>query len=711
MRIVIIISCLIFSTILDAIDIQGWNYDSITSSYNTNDPQLLEIQHLNSDFGKRYFNGGSASNPDWIYGWHKGLDFLWTESNLVLAPFDATVIDIHNSYNGAKWIAIENNDANDDTKLGFLHCFSTTSAQAPNTSCNSGYAFFCNTSDPNLYCIIIVNPNDTSERMAYAEVAGLSVSFTYNNEPNPTTLITTNIIDENDPFVPIGNSGGNTHLHLSYFRSNQFPLYSDVNNHMDPLTIIDVYDQNNSEYTNTNDYDIDLLYTERFSDSTSTIRVRTNLLNPTGNDASLTPNNDGFSDAIMCIDRLELLIAPSHLCIQESEMIKGDTLKAYINHRAREEERSFNPHNIHDDQPGDIIRTGIDPYAYRSVGGQIYDDYYFADFYTRIHEDDYLTVTPVRLADVNQSARYPDNKYRIYGYYETVYEPVTAVDSIRCYVEAVENIEILIDNFVPYIKEVKIYSNGSTAYWAGWHWWESTGLVYSEQVDSPIRAENDITIKVTTSEPMDTLRISSIQPLNWQPQQHENVNNDRTEWTFRIPASNIPLNTHDGVHTITFEGADLAENSLQLMQKENSPFVPGSIPKRQSETAFAPLATPGPDSNHYFEVISSTAGIINNSIVNAIQTDAGLEPIYEQGSAYILEDVNSLHEGFNFVESGYTVSVDNEVVTIEPGTNFTSEIYVSCITNVDTLLVWNPQYDMSFTKANTLSKMVKYWHK
>lgn len=97
-------------------------------------------------------------------------------------------------------------------------------------------------------------------------------------------------------------------------------------------------------------------------------------------------------------------------------------------------------------------RTGIHPYAYRGDGNaNPWDDYYYADFVTRIHRDDPMdgTATPTMIADCPQNARYNDGHYEL---------KARVTDVRGGYVEGpwdangnLAPIEFTLDNFQPFI--------------------------------------------------------------------------------------------------------------------------------------------------------------------------------------------------------------------------------------------------------------------
>src|SRR5690606_20310668 len=85
---------------------------------------------------------------------------------------------------------------------------------------------------------------------------------------------------------------------------------------------------------------------------------------------------------------------------------------------------------------GTWTQTGTYPYAHNDVNNQIYDDYFFADFYTRIHKDKHDAFT-----DIPSNARYNDGKYKL--------KP--KVTNVREEQFTIAGTNITLDNFKPYI--------------------------------------------------------------------------------------------------------------------------------------------------------------------------------------------------------------------------------------------------------------------
>ncbi len=461
-------------------------YNGLVGLQHNYETQLdtFQTSHITSDFGKRYIK----ENNVWKQKWHKGVDFnrgINDKGDHLLAISGGNIRQLFVSSNvDYKFIAI---DGPNNLDFGYGHIFEDGIPQSGSVMQLGDLYLKQMYLPPDQFAIIYAPSN--GDTIAIGPTTGYVIF-------NSDTLSVTDVVTDNQVIAPLGDSGGtNAHLHLYYYENINEPTLNTNDNCIDPLEVVS-HAQPNYEIT------IDSVQTVYPGDSLSSVKVRCTMLNP---DGSVPATANHYDNVTMNIDNVELFIKKEYEPDSYYNFIKGNSFESKIIHGARAGTTRYpsdgnpswcsNTDIANTSQVGSFTKTGIKAYAYCDSLGYPYDDFYFSDIFLRIAEDDSISSTILDAAEINNEARYPDGKYLLKA------KAVTVRDSVYWS----EPQEITIDNFVPYIKEVKIYSNGSTAYWAGWHWWESTGLVYSEQVDSPIRAGNDITIKVTTSEPLDTL--------------------------------------------------------------------------------------------------------------------------------------------------------------------------------------------------------------
>ncbi len=164
--------------------------------------------------------------------------------------------------------------------------------------------------------------------------------------------------------------------------------------------------------------------------------------------------------------------------------------------------------------------------------------------------------------------------------------------------------QIIIDNFRPYISNVKIKEFGATnyKYSRGWQWVNNSLLFEPLPIpEQKFDNNKDVEIEVTTSEPMQSvqLTVSSYLP----PPQDCNGDLNKTKWTFIIPK--IKLIT--GRNHLKINGYDLANNQIQSN--------PEYIPIRLSNSSWTGVTNPGVDQYHSF--------IFGNTTVDFTATQLG----------------------------------------------------------------------------------------
>ncbi len=95
-------------------------YDKYENSIYTNNVDMVS-QDVSSDFGWRYRQSGTP--PTWIYQWHKGDDFAFSEGSRLRSLHSGAIDRIYNSStSGYKYIVISENMGLDDI-FGYGHIF------------------------------------------------------------------------------------------------------------------------------------------------------------------------------------------------------------------------------------------------------------------------------------------------------------------------------------------------------------------------------------------------------------------------------------------------------------------------------------------------------------------------------------------------------------------------------------------------------------
>ena len=197
-------------------------------------------------------------------------------------------------------------------------------------------------------------------------------------------------------------------------------------------------------------------------------------------------------------------------------------------------------------------------------------------------------------------AKYPDGDYTLKFFAQDdwgrVNRAVNAAD-----VNA--KVTVIVDNFKPFVKKVEIVSGEQMIYSGAWSWTfrlqtgtEQLNLTRPTQLKADLR--QSLQIIVTTSEPMTvttgaltgSVRITLAASLNGNEQNWLEdlspyaVSDDRTTWTFFVPASAFAGRAADETQIIHITGADLAGNALLPYNGDASTYPEDQIPRRMQAT-------------------------------------------------------------------------------------------------------------------------------
>lgn len=538
-------------------DCQGANpvYSNVTD-YSTWD--------LNSDFGMRRYESSK---------WHQGIDYNIADGNTntdetgyhIIAPFDGrfTFVTLDNGY---KYFIIQDRN-NSNRNLGFGHIFSKNKGVTQKSG-----DMVLTKSDNGTWVIICL-----STGIAYSLINGLAVEY------DDVTYVTQNTCNAGDPIAPLGNSGGDnsnfdTHLHLYYAEDPTHGVSSSTqrNNAKNPLQIVNHantnFDISIEGITNLTKYNQNSFYSGAEQGS---IQVKIKMAGAS--------NGSRYTNQVMDIEKVHFYIKKYGQNDSDYKLILGDNFDSKIVLGGRIDNTRYPSGNSSYDIAsayGSIIRTGIDPYAYNSYP---YDNWYFSDIYTRIHKDDTFTGT-IKLAISNAEARYPDGVYLIKpkAYRINNTEAINPANPNNN-----EPKQILIDNFRPYISNVKIkeYGEENYKYSRGWQWVNNSLLFEPEPVDIKFSSDKNVEVQVTTSEAM---RKVKLEVGNYSVEQSNGNDLNKTTWNFTINKSQLTT----GLHTLKLTGVDLAGNPLQS--------EPASIPIRQANGTWAPAPITGADTYHKF---------------------------------------------------------------------------------------------------------------
>jgi len=214
---------------------------------------------------------------------------------------------------------------------------------------------------------------------------------------------------------------------------------------------------------------------------TSTLQAHAMLTDQVGN------NPVNRYDVVMNVDLLKFVIKPPS---QDTfSLIQGAWYQSRLSHGARighdRENMSINVANAY---VGDWNRTHMQPYAYAGAtapnGHRARDEYYFADFCTRIHTDDPGDQGDTQVSHVPDLCRYPDGEYGLKAKITTVTD---VQDSSQVYT-------FTLDNFLPYIKSVLVDLDGDTFYHQEWpsRNTDTTVSLFEHEIDVVILDQNHL---------------------------------------------------------------------------------------------------------------------------------------------------------------------------------------------------------------------------
>lgn len=236
---------------------------------------------------------------------------------------------------------------------------------------------------------------------------------------------------------------------------------------------------------------------------------------------------------------------------------------------------------------GDYRKTGIYSNAYTTyLNADSYDEFYFNDYHTRIHQNDNFGKASPLLAMRSEDARYPDGPYQLNVKSQTVRDVSRDMQVPR---------DLVFDNFKPFLRSVKVFTDvlipplTDPGYHREWVWnsaSESQTLGPDQALQDMYQGEA-IRIEVMASESLQQLSITI--PTLGVTNQAMQVAVGNKLWYYTIPGSAVTT----GNHAITFIGADYAGNALVA--------VPGRIPYRADDGTWVnPPTGAGQDQNHQF---------------------------------------------------------------------------------------------------------------
>jgi PKD repeat protein len=562
--------------------------------------ETMGSQQVQSDYGRRSSNSR----------WHMGIDYSAASGDedagdAILPIETGTIVRLKGT--GYKSITVRGGH-----RFGYGHLFFDGIPGAGGMRSGNFILKEMNPPHTGFYAIIYISPSGT---VAYGEVNG-TVSHLQANGGQPIN-VTTQVTNVNNPLAPIGDSGDDdvtdddfaAHVHLYSFQND--PVGADFNsnypagyqatrfrNTKNPMEFLQ-HDQAAYLMTFPN---INMVYP---GTSRSSFRVRAAMSGQTGT---------GNYSVSMDIDAVELFLKRKYEPFSNFRYYKGSVLESKMSYGGRVNTNrypsiDFPTHNTganaidiakgvenNVDLIGTLDRTGIHAFAYSSNGGQPYDEFYFSDFFSRIHKDDNYGGNNARFAGVNSDARYTDGEY-------DYYVRLTTADNQSHN----SNFETLIlDNFRPYVKEVVIRKeneSGAMIYRGFWDWNGTQLNLFKEDYNAAGPSDN-VWIKITMSESMKfsvgnpvSINISSADGSTFRPM---TPIADAEEREFVITYSPFAL---AGINLMSIRGYDHNDNLIERMATS-----PANVPIRLANNTWTVTPNPGTDQNHSFNSGEGSCG-------------------------------------------------------------------------------------------------------
>lgn len=530
--------------------------DGINSLFTYGQATSYITHDVTSDFDLRNEPGASR--------WHKGIDYsrpsVFTDGcggdddigDALLAIESGTIIRL-NGGAGFKYMAISGTSGN---ILGYGHIFRKKTTVAYQKSGNFVLKALNQLVGGQVhYAIIDLGANPVK---AYSDVVGTPaspVTVTFEGQ----TYNATNIVSAGDMIAPIGSSidgasiGVAGHLHLYRFRAGS--TVSDANC-ADPWQVV--------AHPLTN---YDLLYSNQLSDPGGSdiwgqfipkynqngknyLKVRAKMKAPNGGLAVAGGADDRYENVAMNLDKVRVLLKKEGETSSPTE-IRGDRYMSKFELGARMATARY-PTNLPTMAYGNYTTTGVNPYSYKSgVEFKPYDDFYFCDIQTRIHNGDTYT-GPMQYADMPNNARYNDGNYQM----------TISVTDVRNAPLVSSPINFTLDNFKPYIRKVNVNLNGAETYQGVWESNEGSLTVANDgsmnlaKRSAAVGTTGTLQVVVYSSEPLNnlSLTLNNGAATNGVPSTI-----DPLRWTFTYPAFG---SNSASCYDMEFTGTDKSGNGL-----------------------------------------------------------------------------------------------------------------------------------------------------
>jgi hypothetical protein len=399
-----------------------------------------------------------------LYDWHGGIDFNspddgidgnGSDKNDLVLAIDGGIISPTSqvNINGFKWITV----VGDTRNITYEHIGGDETPFSPREygGCiiqRLDPGFVTDQNDRQNWAIIF-RINGT-----YSAIGPINDSkVTFIDETGQSrTLKVKNKVENGAPLAPLGDSGGEPHLHVQFMSF----LYEPNGAMIDPGTHIgDKYAKNplellshnspsytitNGKIINNNDIVSGDILAAYPGDNKTPIVAKIQL---NGEEDSAIKR---YANSIVDIERVEFKISVagnnvwSNIAGDDADKIQfGGKLYAST---------TVSPNNLRTQGVGSSSLTGVRPHMYFD---HPYDIFFFSDFYVRLHSNDKIDQGPGLFSNYPWDTRYKDNNYEMKVAITRANE-----DNAEATPWSAPNY-FSIDNFPPFVKTVSVFfSNG-----------------------------------------------------------------------------------------------------------------------------------------------------------------------------------------------------------------------------------------------------------
>ena len=365
------------------------------------------------------------------------------------------------------------------------------------------------------------------------------------------TLTVYDTVAQGAPVAPLGNSGEKYPFHAHI--QGMSALYANGNVIQVGLSEGDKYAKNPLEYVSHPSPTFGFALSQQGLTSGISPVYPGNSLTPLLARVSLIGEADGkrYKNSIMDIERVEFKV--KHTFFTDWINIRG--LKNDRIQFGGRNPNALKPSQLRTQGVGDWDRTGVVPHAYWNHN---YDEFYFANFYVRIHKNDPMNGTGL-FALYPWDARYIDGDYEM----KVAIANVNNIDPDNWSAGT----SFKIDNFKPFIRSVGIYSgsggvNDEQIYYREWTSQNApAGKLRLAGIPprNPASLLNQlVTIYAIASEPMRTVKAKLPPFANNLVAGTAVPGSDSTVWQFQFSTVNF---TEDVCYTLVFKGEDLYGNA------------------------------------------------------------------------------------------------------------------------------------------------------